>query len=198
MKYVKKAIVIEAMQWDGENVVEIVKFCDKAYHNGTMLKISTLEGIMNASVGDFIIKGIKGEFYPCKEDIFNQSYDEFHQVEFQAFAHKQMPVKSLHNTDSNGAKKNVKDIVFFGDGDTFKLISKASSENEGWMKSTKAMEIEGVGCVVQVTTQQRNPDNSYALTDSLTFVPNAKIDTMMETDGTNEKIVGRKLININQ
>lgn len=45
--------------------------------------------------------------------------------------------KSLHNTCANGATKNVKDIVFWGDGDTFKLISKASSENEGWMKSTK-------------------------------------------------------------
>lgn len=45
--------------------------------------------------------------------------------------------KSLHNTCANAATKNVKDIVFWGDGDTFKLISKASSENEGWMKSTK-------------------------------------------------------------
>jgi hypothetical protein len=61
------------------------------------------------------------------------------------------------------------------------------------------MEIEGVGCVVQVTTQQRNPDGSYSLTDAVTFVPNAKIDTLMEADGTNEpKIVGRKLINNNQ
>ncbi len=46
-------------------------------------------------------------------------------------------MKSLHNTCANGATKNVKDIVFWGDGDTFKLISKASSESEGWMKSTK-------------------------------------------------------------
>lgn len=46
-------------------------------------------------------------------------------------------MKSLHNTDANGAKKNVKDIIFWGNGDTFQLISKASSEAEGWMKSTK-------------------------------------------------------------
>ena len=45
--------------------------------------------------------------------------------------------KSLHNTCSNGATKNVKDIIFWGNGDTFQLISKASSEAEGWMKSTK-------------------------------------------------------------
>ena len=61
--------------------------------------------------------------------------------------------KSLHNTCANGARKNVKDIVFWGNGDTFKLISKASSENEGWMKSTKAMQA-GTSVVVQVTTQQ--------------------------------------------
>ena len=46
--------------------------------------------------------------------------------------------KTLVNTDANGTKKNVKDIVFWGNGDTFKLISKASSVEEGWMKSNKS------------------------------------------------------------
>lgn len=81
-----------------------------------------------------------------------------------------MEEKTLHNTNINGARKNVKDIVVFGDGDLFKLISKASSENEGWMKSTKAMTVPR-GCVVQVTTQQRNRDGSYAVAEALTFVP---------------------------
>jgi len=103
------------------------------------------------------------------------------------------PVKSLHNTDSNGATKNVKDIQFFGNGDTFKLISKASSENEGWMKSTKAMQIDGIGCVVQVTTQQRNPDGSYSLSDAVTFVPNTKIETTLDDSG---EVVSRKLISL--
>ncbi len=101
--------------------------------------------------------------------------------------------KSLHNTTSNGAKKNVKDIQFWGDGDTFKLISKASSENEGWMKSTKAMEIENVGCVVQTTTQQRNPDGSYSLTDAVTFVPNVKIEATTDSDNN---VISRRLISI--
>lgn len=81
-----------------------------------------------------------------------------------------MENKSLHNTDINGAKKNVKDIKVFGNGDLFTLISKASSENEGWMKSTKAMFV-GTGCLVQVTTQQRNPDGTYAVAEALTYVP---------------------------
>lgn len=98
--------------------------------------------------------------------------------------------KSLGNTDSNGAKKNVKDIVFWGDGDTFKLISKASSKNEGWMKSTKAMEIKGIGCVVQVTTQQG--DN---IAEALTFVPGAKIIEFKKhyEDGREDEIIGRSL-----
>ena len=92
-----------------------------------------------------------------------------------------MAEKSLHNTCANGATKNVKDIVFWGNGDTFKLISKASSEAEGWMKSTKAMDV-GNGVVVQVTTQQRNLDGSYAVAEALTYVPNVKIVEIFNTD----------------
>jgi len=97
-----------------------------------------------------------------------------------------MTKKSLGNTDTNGARKNVKDIVFWGNGDTFKLISKASSVNEGWMKSTKAMEIPGAGCVVQVTTQQG--DN---IAEALTFVPGVRIHEEF-IDG---EVVSRKILN---
>jgi len=82
--------------------------------------------------------------------------------------------KTLHNSDVSGARKNVKDIKVVGNGDQFQLLCKASSETEGWMKSTKAMEA-GSGCVVQVTTQQRNEDGTYAIAEALTFVPDAKI-----------------------
>jgi hypothetical protein len=96
--------------------------------------------------------------------------------------------KTLTNTTASQAKNNVKDIVFWGDGDTFKLISKASSVNEGWMKSTKAMEIENVGCVVQVTTQQGNN-----VSEALTFVPGVKLSefTTAEQVGT---VTSRKLV----
>ena len=96
--------------------------------------------------------------------------------------------KTLDNTTASQAKDNVKDIVFWGNGDTFKLISKASSKNEGWMKSSKAMEIEGVGCVVQVTTQQGNN-----VAEAITFVPNVKIEEAKDSDG---KVTSRKLITI--
>lgn len=92
--------------------------------------------------------------------------------------------KTLHNSTVSGARVNVKDIIIFGDGDTFKLICKASSKDEDWMKSTKAMEIEGLGCVLQVTTQQG--DN---IAEALVFVPGAKIE-LIDGDKTN----GRRLV----
>jgi len=96
--------------------------------------------------------------------------------------------KSLQNTDQNTCRSNVKDVVMFGD-DLFKLLSKASSEAEGWMKSTKAMETP-MGCVVQVTTQQMNPDGSYSIAEALTFVPGVHIHEQVDR-GNN--IIGRIL-----
>lgn len=81
-KYVKKPIVIEAVQWKGDNRREIFEFCTLSYFNtdfetqNLKLMIQTLEGVMEASIGDYIIKGIQGEFYPCKEEIFKLTYDE--------------------------------------------------------------------------------------------------------------------------
>jgi hypothetical protein len=80
MKATKKPVTIECMKWDGENIEEIKAFVGSAYIGGEndidkKLVISTLEGDMLASVGDYIIKGVKGEFYPCKPDIFEKTYD---------------------------------------------------------------------------------------------------------------------------
>ena len=93
-----------------------------------------------------------------------------------------MSEKFMGNTDVNGARKNVKDIVVFGNGDMFKLLCKASSQEEGWMKSTKAMEVVG-GCVVQITTQQKNIDLTYSVAEALTYVPGVKIAEDIEFGG---------------
>lgn len=80
MKYRKKPIVIEAIQYDGNNAMEIVvklgmpEIGEELTSND--LLIETLEGEMRASPGDYIIKGIKGEIYPCKSDVFEASYEE--------------------------------------------------------------------------------------------------------------------------
>lgn len=83
--------------------------------------------------------------------------------------------KTLHNSDLSGATINVSDLNVVGDGDAWQLLCKASSENEGWMKSTKAMPVPGVGCLVQITTQQRNFDGTYAVAEALTMVHGAGI-----------------------
>jgi len=95
--------------------------------------------------------------------------------------------KTLHNSDVSGTKKNVPDVVVVGNGDMFRLLCKASSKAEGWMKSSKAMEVCG-GCVVQVTTQQKNIDGSYSVAEALAYIPGVKI-----ADDVNN---GRKLVPI--
>lgn len=78
-KYRKKPVVIEAIQWTGTNEVEIQKFCGGAVGFKLFSPIipyfKTLEGDLNASKGDWIIKGVAGEFYPCKPDIFAATYE---------------------------------------------------------------------------------------------------------------------------
>ncbi|RJE47668.1 hypothetical protein A7K50_03200 [Dehalobacter sp. MCB1] len=87
--------------------------------------------------------------------------------------------KTLDISEVKGAKANISDLKVYGDGDTFHLLCKASSQNEGWMKSTKVCNVYG-GCIVQVTTQQLNPDGSYSVAEALTFVPNNHIDLESE------------------
>jgi hypothetical protein len=83
-------------------------------------------------------------------------------------------MKTLNNSDVNGATKQVKDIEFYGDGDTFHLLCKASSKEEGWMKSTKVCNLPN-GCLVQVSTQQG--DN---VAEAVTFVPGVQINLNSE------------------
>jgi hypothetical protein len=78
MKYRKKPVVIEAVQFKGRNSADIHEFCgDKVLEpvGEEYLEIVTLEGNMRATPGDFIIKGVNGEFYPCKPDIFEKTYE---------------------------------------------------------------------------------------------------------------------------
>lgn len=82
MKYRKKPVEIEAVEWTGANhlITETFMKGSGAYIDYSerplgVIKIPTLEGVMDARVGDFIIKGIKGEFYPCKPDIFKLTYE---------------------------------------------------------------------------------------------------------------------------
>ena len=93
MKYRKKPVIIDAVQWTGKNRREMFDFLtqdtfknetmeisDKHFyidrHNDGGLVIKTLEGEHLATIGDYIIRGVQGEYYPCKEDIFHQTYEK--------------------------------------------------------------------------------------------------------------------------
>lgn len=81
-KYRKKPVVIDAFKWTGgpdqiedpEWIVSRMKMGQVSFADGRMF-IKTLEGIMEAQPGDYIIRGIKGEIYPCKPDIFEATYE---------------------------------------------------------------------------------------------------------------------------
>lgn len=75
-QYRKKPVVIEAVQLTPLNLEEVEEFVggDLGLRNGGVV-IATLEGAVHASVGDYIIKGVQGEFYPCKPDIFTATYE---------------------------------------------------------------------------------------------------------------------------
>lgn len=83
-KYRKKPVVIEAVQWIGENKDEVLAFIGAhgyytelvGVERGPAFVIQTLEGKLFVRPNDWIIKGIKGEFYPCKPDIFEATYEE--------------------------------------------------------------------------------------------------------------------------
>ena len=75
-KYSKKPVIIEAIRWTGTNLDEISDFINhKPEQINGMLLIPSLEGTMQASIGDYIIRGVHGEFYPCKPDIFKETYE---------------------------------------------------------------------------------------------------------------------------
>ena len=82
-KFRKKPVVIEAVQFEKPLVysygLKIAAWCGRKFNGKDArptISIPTLEGVMTASVGDWIIKGVNGEFYPCKPDIFEATYEE--------------------------------------------------------------------------------------------------------------------------
>lgn len=84
-RYRKKPVVIDALQWDGAALSVPIpdwfadpwmdKVIDRSPEDRSKLLIKTLEGVMTADAGDWIIRGVKGELYPCRDDIFRMTYE---------------------------------------------------------------------------------------------------------------------------
>lgn len=77
MKCRKKPVVVEAIQYTDDNLLDVLKFCDgdKKTIFDYYLYIVTLEGNIRVRKGDYIIKGVHGEFYPCEKNIFEETYE---------------------------------------------------------------------------------------------------------------------------
>ena len=78
-RYKKRPVVIEAVQLSEDNMEYVARWCGGreafSYEGRRVVNIPTLEGTMIGQIGDWIIKGISGEFYPCKNDIFEKTYE---------------------------------------------------------------------------------------------------------------------------
>lgn len=98
--------------------------------------------------------------------------------------------KTLSATDAKNLKAKVPDVNHFGDPNAFKLITKSWSKDQGWMRSTKGLEIRGIGVVVNSCTQQRNPDGSWALSEALSFIPGT---SLIEHKNEKGEVVSREI-----
>lgn len=80
MKYRRKPVVIDAIQWTGYNYAEIFEFTEwnawPTHSHSDTLAVSTLEGEMMATKGCYIIRDMNGDYFPCQEDIFNKTYEQ--------------------------------------------------------------------------------------------------------------------------
>lgn len=87
-----------------------------------------------------------------------------------------MKFKKLDVTDEQDAANKVEDVNVYGDGNTFHLLTKMSSSQEGWFKEIRVCNVVG-GCLVNVSTTQKSADlKSYSIAEALTFVPSVHID----------------------
>lgn len=82
-KYRKKPIEIEAIQFDGNNLKDVIDFindetfyCPIPYESGHLINVDTLEGTVTCYPGYWLIRGVKGEFYPCRDDVFRMTYEK--------------------------------------------------------------------------------------------------------------------------
>lgn len=79
MLYIKKPIPVEAIQYTGDNLLDVTRFVKAHFYINSkgMLYINTLEGDMFCDRGSYIIMGVDGEYYPCRKDIFEKTYVEY-------------------------------------------------------------------------------------------------------------------------
>lgn len=161
--YRKKPVKVEAIQWMGDNRPEVLDFCNtdgklRASITGVtnIVVVRTLEGNMEARIGDYIIKGVKGEYYPCKPDIFRETYEEVSETIRYPKAGVVDKPEILYDSDGNTYKQTINkaavnedfsDIVgwdIFGDAPN-KSKNKEEIAEGNWQAYEKFKELYDIG-----------------------------------------------------
>lgn len=204
-KYVKKPVIIEAIQWTGDNSLDVSEFCQgpesKYEFKGDALFIHTLEGSMRASLGDYIIKGVDGEFYPCKPQIFEKTYaneneigelSDGHHTYNELYEFRKMYNAALFN---EWAKEKVQHPHWWKEGRPFYSykydVHKSKRHHDG-------EECFGGGWfIVSATLPTGQISNHYEMKDwDLFQIPETK-KAMYEFDGHTGKDVLERLKSLN-
>jgi hypothetical protein len=113
--FTKKPIQIEAVQWDGHTLSEVTQWTTEAIESmvlfrvGNEIQVKTLEGVMTASPNDFLIRGVNGEIYPCKPDIFEKSYNASYKESDMDLSVKTTYINSLIKSLLNGETNDISD-----------------------------------------------------------------------------------------
>ena len=151
MKFRKKPVVIEAIQWTGDNVEEIGEFLAGVHWAtaGRNAIIPTREGDMAASPNDWIIKGVAGEFYPCKPDIFAATYEP--EDARQSFPGHADTIEEITRILNERFRPDSIDVhVAIGTPDTYEIELSSKSSGLPWsfwvrVRNGQIMEYDGVG-----------------------------------------------------
>lgn len=157
-RFVKKPVEIEALQFAGtaENTLELSEFIGKditidyANPQAPVLKIETLEGTMSASVGDYIIKGVKGEFYPCKPDIFEVTYTKVEKLIYSIVENPLLTRKYTFIEFADGKNSKTPTIFSISDTHTGAVLTKIVFQ-DGAIKECGVNGVQNedlIGCVL--------------------------------------------------
>ena len=158
----KKPITIECVKWDGTNFDEVKAFCPTAFMDGEILTIPTLEGNHQAILGSYIIKGVKGEFYPCEGNIFLQSYNIV-----SAEADTMESLEAMHGFDwaiqQLKAGRKVQRKGWNGKG-MFLTLQEGSTVHGELMRNAPAKEFyTGKLCNINAHIDMKAADDSYTV-----------------------------------
>lgn len=113
--FTKKPVQVEAVQWNGNTLSEVTEWTTEAIESMTLfrvgneIQVKTLEGVMTASPNDFLIRGINGEIYPCKPDIFEKTYNPSYKESDMDLSVKTTYINSMIKSLLNGETNNISD-----------------------------------------------------------------------------------------